>query len=118
MTQPAPTSGRIWWYLGLGSAAAWCLYLSLFGPRREMGPPQLEGTGLAEPAEYRWTLRDLDDAPVDFGRYRGKVVFLNIWATWCPPCVSELPLIAKLAADPRLADVAFVCAATDESAVT
>src|SRR5205823_4576372 len=46
--------------------------------------------------------------------YRGKAVFLNVWATWCGPCVRELPAIANLAANPRLKDVAFVCVATDE----
>jgi thiol-disulfide isomerase/thioredoxin len=116
MAEAARKSSRIWWYLGLGAVAAWCLYLAFLGPKVLVGPALLEGTGLDRPADYGWTLRDLDDAPVDFGRYRGKVVFLNIWATWCPPCVSELPSIANLAADPRLADVAFVCVSTDESA--
>jgi thiol-disulfide isomerase/thioredoxin len=44
-------------------------------------------------------------------------VFLNLWATWCPPCVAELPSIANLVRNARLKDVAFVCV-TDEDAET
>jgi thiol-disulfide isomerase/thioredoxin len=61
-------------------------------------------------------LLDLDGQPVDFGRFKGKAVFLNIWATWCGPCVQELPSIARLAGNPTLKDVAFVCVSTDDSA--
>ncbi|WP_350432261.1 TlpA disulfide reductase family protein [Shewanella sp. H8] len=36
------------------------------------------------------------DEPVNFEQYKGKVVVVNIWATWCPPCVRELPALHRL----------------------
>lgn len=36
--------------------------------------------------------------PVSLADYRGKVVLLNVWATWCPPCVEEMPTLNKLQA--------------------
>jgi thiol-disulfide isomerase/thioredoxin len=40
----------------------------------------------------------LDGAPVTLASFRGKPVVLNFWATWCAPCVAELPELDKLAA--------------------
>ena len=40
---------------------------------------------------------DADGKAVDFSQYRGKVIMVNMWATWCPPCVRELPAIKRLA---------------------
>ncbi|MCL1115332.1 TlpA family protein disulfide reductase [Shewanella basaltis] len=34
--------------------------------------------------------------PVNFEHYKGKVVIVNLWATWCPPCVRELPALHRL----------------------
>ena len=43
-----------------------------------------------------FTLPGLDGKMVSLDDYKGKVVLLNIWATWCPPCVDEMPSMEKL----------------------
>ena len=119
----SPSLSR-WIPIALGLSVLWVAYLALFGPRvgspDGLSPPHLVRTGLKSPAEYQWTLRDLDDKPVSFAQFQGKPVVLNLWATWCPPCRAEMPTFATLAADPRILakGVTVVCVSTDESPAT
>ncbi len=41
-------------------------------------------------ANYDWTVQSLDGQDFAMTRAKGKVVFLNFWATWCSPCVAEM----------------------------
>jgi thiol-disulfide isomerase/thioredoxin len=114
MVEGQAKSNRIWLYAVIGFSVFWILYLVYFGPRRRA---LLENTGTSQPAAYDWQLLDLNDRPVTFSRFKGKPVFLNIWATWCGPCIGEMPSIDELARDPRLKgkNIEFVCVSTDDS---
>ena len=46
-----------------------------------------------------WKLIDSNGNQYDFKQAQGKVVFINFWATWCPPCIAEMPSIDNLYAD-------------------
>lgn len=47
-------------------------------------------------ANYDVPLISLDGERTTLDAFRGKVIFLNFWATWCPPCIAEMPFINKL----------------------
>jgi len=49
---------------------------------------------IAPPVDFK--LKDIKGKSVRLSDFRGKVVFLNFWATWCPPCKYEMPSMQKL----------------------
>lgn len=45
---------------------------------------------------YNWELKALNGSSYNLETVKGKVVFINFWATWCPPCIAEMPSIQSL----------------------
>ena len=103
---------------GKGSALLWIglalAFVASFLAIRYSAPAK-PGGGV----DYSWTPTDLVGKPTPLSSFKGRPIFLNIWATWCGPCTREMPSIARLASNPSLVGkVDFICVATDESIET
>ncbi|WP_027138897.1 TlpA family protein disulfide reductase [Gaetbulibacter saemankumensis] len=63
--------------------------------------------------DYQWQLRSGDNKIKQFTEAKGKVVLVNFWATWCPPCIAEMPSLQALYNDYK-DKVEFVFVTSDD----
>lgn len=68
------------------------------------------------PKARDFTLNDLEGNEVTLSDLRGKAVFLNFWASWCPPCKSEMPDIEQLYQETKDTDLVIVTINSGEGA--
>lgn len=59
-------------------------------------------------------LTDLEGNEIDLTKFEGKTVFVNFWATWCRPCIQEMPSIAALQTQLTGKDIEFFFASDEE----
>jgi thiol-disulfide isomerase/thioredoxin len=83
---------------------------NLFKTRYEEIPPDFPKTiSPLGTVDYTWRIRSLDGRELTLSQFQGKKLFINIWGTWCSPCLVELPHLQELydsmRSDP---DIAFL----------
>jgi thiol-disulfide isomerase/thioredoxin len=64
--------------------------------------------------DFAFTIKDLKGTKVSFDQYKGKVVFINLWATWCGPCKAEMPAIQNLYNKMKDDSVTFIMLSLDK----
>lgn len=74
---------------------------------------QAESNPVIKLPDFKMT--DVNGDKVDIASLKGKKVFVNLWATWCPPCRAEIPSMEKLQSKVDKQKVAFVMLSLDEN---
>jgi peroxiredoxin len=86
---------RVAW-VGAALAVAAIVVLLLARVRQRREAASVADTVATGKLASDFALKDLDGHSVSLVSLRGKVVFLNFWATWCAPCLTEMPSMEKL----------------------
>ncbi len=74
----------------------------------------LEADKPAPDFDYNFSIKDLNGNKISFEQFKGKVVFLNMWATWCGPCRAEMPGIQSLYEKVKSDSVQFIMLSWDK----
>lgn len=96
----------------IGRAQQGLLFSGLFNPSPEKESASEENE--QPEADYTLELRNQKGELVKMEDLKGKVIFLNLWATWCPPCVAEMPGIDALASKLEDKEVVFLMLSLDK----
>ncbi|HTM05353.1 MAG TPA: TlpA disulfide reductase family protein [Vicinamibacterales bacterium] len=114
MDRPRPSRRTAWLAMG---AVALALVLLYFAPssQDQSAPPAQTATAtgdegavtadpdaatdalaVGKPAPLQFVLKDMNGVDVKLASFKGKVILINFWATWCPPCQKEIPDLVDL----------------------
>lgn len=93
------------WIL-IGAAAGGLVWVAL---RPRQGPVSM---GDRAPG---FTLPQLPSGRLSLSQFKGQVVVLNFWATWCPPCIEETPSLEQFATDMKSQGVTVIGVSVDEN---
>lgn len=76
-------------------------------------PAPADPTAAEAPLAPSLVFKDGKGKTIDISKQKGKVLFINFWATWCPPCIAEMPSIAKLKEQVNSKDLLFLMVDVD-----
>ena len=89
------------------------MFITAENLEKSIGAPTFPSVGVAD---YNWMLKSLDGQDFNMTDAKGKVVFLNMWATWCAPCLAEMPSIQRLYEKAKDDGVVFIIASQEDKA--
>ena len=101
------SSVAFFYYIGIRAKAAERVNLTVLRQERSFAD---------FPADLDWSIKTRDGQMIPVESFRGQVIFLNAWATWCKPCRDEMPNIAALYKSLQdVPDIAFLVVSDEEA---
>ena len=79
---------------------------------QRLSPAPVENVAVQKPLDFSFP--DVNDRMLALSAWRGKVLVINFWATWCAPCLQEIPEFMKLQAEYQAQGLQFIGVAIDE----
>jgi len=92
----------------IGNLQRALLWTGLMSPDTELNEKDIKS------ANYNVPLLSIDGDKLSMKEFEGKTIFLNFWATWCPPCIAEMPNIQSLYDDVKSDSIEFVMVSLDQ----
>jgi thiol-disulfide isomerase/thioredoxin len=59
-------------------------------------PDEIQASEQQQLKEFNWSMRKLSGEAINLSSSKGEVMLINSWATWCPPCIAEMPSLQSL----------------------
>ncbi len=102
-------------YLAIMATLGFAIYYTFLNPNSPL-KDNADYSGLSTESLFNAKLTNENGVIQNFSQYKGKIIVLNFWATWCPPCREEMPELASLYKKYQAQNVVVVGIAAEELA--
>jgi thiol-disulfide isomerase/thioredoxin len=103
-------------YLAITATLGFVIYYYALNPNSPLKSASTDYSGLSTQALFTTKFPNENAAMLDFNQYKGKIIVLNFWASWCPPCREEMPELDALHKQYQSQNVAVIGIAAEELA--
>lgn len=104
-------------YLATMLSLGFVIYYYFLNPNSTLNKPDNEYSKLSTSTLFAASLANENGVKQILSQYKGKIVVLNFWATWCPPCREEMPELSQLHTEHLNKNVVVLGIAIDEVAL-
>ncbi len=103
-------------YLVMTATLGFAIYYYALNPNSPLKQIQTDYSGLSTQALFAAKFPNQNGVMQDMSQYKGKIVVLNFWASWCPPCREEMPELNEIHTQYQAQNVVVVGIAAEELA--
>ena len=101
-------------YLAITATLGFAIYYYAINPNSPLKSANTDYSGLSTQALFTTKFPNENAAILDFNQYKGKIIVLNFWASWCPPCREEMPELDALYKKYQPSNVVVIGIAAEE----